>query len=93
MPDKTSVSKAQTYEDIGAFWDDHDATEFGEQFDMEFEIDVQNQIRYYPIDNNYTSRLKQLAKEEGISEIAFVNLWIQEKINQANIDKKPKEAV
>ncbi len=31
MPDKSSVSKANSYQGIGEFWDEHDASEFGEQ--------------------------------------------------------------
>ncbi len=93
MSNKTSISKAQSYKDIGAFWDEHDATEFGDQIDAEFNIDIQNQVRYYPIDNNFTKSLRQLAEKRGISEVALINLWIQEKISQTTINKNPKEAV
>jgi len=93
MSGKTSISKAQSYKDIGAFWDEHDATEFGEQLDAEFEVDIQNQVRYYPIDNDFTNSLSQLAEKRGISKVTLINLWIQEKINQTNIDKKTTEAV
>ena len=40
MPDKTPVSNADTYQDIGAFWDKHDATEFGDQIEAEFGLFV-----------------------------------------------------
>lgn len=93
MSDKTSISKARSYKDIGAFWDDHDATEFGEQIDAEFKVDIHKQVRYYPIDNNFTDSLRKLAEKRGISEVALINLWIQEKISQTTINKKPKEAV
>ena len=93
MSGKTSISKARSYKDIGAFWDEHDATEFGEQIDAEFEVDIHNQVRYCPIDNNFTNNLRQLAEKRGISEVTLINLWIQEKINQTNINKKQKESV
>lgn len=93
MSGKTSVSKARSYKDIGAFWDEHDTTEFGEQIDAEFEVDIHNQVRYCPIDNNFTNSLRQLAEKRGVSEVTLINLWIQEKINQTNINKKPKESV
>ena len=93
MSGKTSISKARSYKDIGAFWDEHDATEFGEQIDAEFKVDINNQVRYCPIDSNFTNNLRQLAEKRGISEVTLINLWIQEKINQTNINKKQKESV
>jgi len=92
MSGKTSISKAQSYKDIGAFWDEHDATEFGEQIDVEFNVDIKNQVRYYPIDNNLTNSIRQLAQKRGISEVELINLWLQEKISQSTTNKKPKEA-
>jgi hypothetical protein len=93
MSGKTSISKARSYKDIGAFLDEHDATEFGEQIDVEFEVDIHSQVRYYPIDNHFTNSLSKLAEKRGISKVTLINLWIQEKINQTNIDKKSNEAV
>ncbi|ETX09283.1 MAG: hypothetical protein ETSY2_00430 [Candidatus Entotheonella gemina] len=88
MSNKSSVSNAETYQAIGAFWDEHDATEFGEQADVEFEVNIQSQRRYYPIDSQLSSKVKQVAQERGISEETLLNLWIQEKINQ--IESKAK---
>jgi len=93
MSGKSSVSKAKSYKDIGAFWDEHDATEFGEQIDAEFEVDIHSQHRYCPIDSHFIKNIKQLAKERGISEVTLINLWIQEKIIQADMSKKIKAAV
>jgi hypothetical protein len=92
MNNNTS-SKARSYKDIGAFWDEHDATEFGEQTNVEFQADIKNQVRYCPIDNSFTSSIRRLAEKRGISEVTLINLWIQEKINQKNLTDQPKEAV
>ena len=88
MSGKSSISKAKSYMEIGAFWDEHDATEFGEQIDTKFEVDFHSQVRYCPIDNQFIKNLRQLAEQRGISEVTLVNLWIQEKINQTNINKE-----
>ena len=93
MSGKSSISKAKSYKDIGAFWDEHDATEFGEQVDAEFEVDIHSQLRYYPINNQFIKNIRHLAEERGISEVTLINLWIQEKITQADTIKKIKEAV
>lgn len=87
MSDKSSTSKAESYVEIGAFWDEHDATEFGEQTEVDFEVDLKSQARYYPINNQFTQKLKHLAEQRGISEVTLINLWIQEKIEQANTNK------
>ena len=93
MQSKTSISKVQSYKEIGEFWDKHDATEFGEEIDVEFDINIHSQIRYYPIDNNLRNRLKRLAEKRGISEATLINLWIHEKINQIDTNKKTTERV
>ena len=82
MPDKTSVSNAHTYQKIGAFWDEHDATEFGEQTEVEFEVNIKSQHRYYPLDSHLSLRMRQIAQERGISKETLLNLWVQEKISQ-----------
>ena len=82
MPSKTSISKARTYQEIGAFWDEHDATEFGEQTGVEFEMNIKSQRKYYPLDGHLSLKIKQIAEERGISEETLLNLWVQEKINQ-----------
>jgi hypothetical protein len=82
MPDKTSVSNARTYQEIGAFWDEHDATEFGEQTEVECEVHITSQRRYSPLDSHLSLKMRQIAQERGISEETLLNLWVQEKISQ-----------
>jgi len=93
MSDKSSVSKAKSYQEIGAFWDEHDATTFGEQIDAEFEVDIHSQFRYYPINNQFIKNIRHLAEERGISEVTLINLWIQEKITQADTSIKGESTV
>ncbi len=88
MSDKSSVSNVRTYQEIGAFWDEHDATQVGDQTDMEFEVNIQSQRRYYPIDSHLSSKIKQVAKDRGISEETLLNLWVQEKLNQTENEQK-----
>lgn len=88
MSDKTSISSAQSYHEIGEFWDENDATEAGEQLEVEFSVSIQSQRRYYPLDSNLSSKMRQVAKERGISEETLLNLWVQEKINQNENQQK-----
>ena len=82
MQSKSSVSNAGTYQEIGSFWDDHDATEFGCQTNAEFDVNIKSQRRYFPVDSRLSLKIKDVAKQRGISEETLLNLWIQEKVNQ-----------
>lgn len=86
MSGKTSISNAQTYQEIGAFWDEHDSTEDGEQKEVEFNINIESQRRYYPIDQQLSMKIKQAAEKRGISGETLLNLWVQEKILQAETE-------
>ena len=83
MSSKTPISKARTYQEIGAFWDEHDATEFGEQTEVKFDVNIKSQRKYYPLDGHLSLKIRQIAEERGISEETLLNLWVQEKVNQA----------
>lgn len=84
MASKSQISNAHTYQEIGAFWDEHDATEFGEQTEVQFNVKIKSQRRYYPLDGQLSLKIKRIAEERGISEETLLNLWVQEKINQAS---------
>ncbi len=86
MANKTTESKGSTYQQIGEFWDGHDATEFGEQTHVEFKVDIQSQRRYYPVDCTLSSKIREVAINRGISEETLINLWLQEKINQSEVE-------
>ncbi len=82
MSAKSSVSDATSYQQIGAFWDEHDATEFGEQGEVEFEVNLMSERRYFPLDSQLFLKVKQVATQRGVSEETLLNLWIQEKLSQ-----------
>jgi len=88
MPSKTPISKAGTYQEIGAFWDEHDATEFGEQTEVKFDVNIKSQRKYYPVDGYLSLKMRQIAEERGISEETLLNLWVQEKLNQVTSQQK-----
>ena len=90
MPDKTTVSNADTYQKIGAFWDKHDATESGEQTEVKFEINIKSQRRYFSLDSHLVLQMRQIAGQHGVSEETLLNLWVQEKINQIQAVEETK---
>ena len=80
---KTSISKKSSYQEIGEFWDAHDLSEFWEQTKpAKFEVDIQTQRMYYPIDSNLSNNVLELARKRGISPEKLINLWVSEKIRE-----------
>ena len=80
---KTSISKKSSYQEIGEFWSTHDLSEFWDQTKpAKFEVDIQTQRMYYPIDSELSDYIIELAKKRGISPETLINLWISEKIRQ-----------
>ncbi len=84
MTNKTPISKAHTFQEIVAFWDEHDAPEFGKQKEVDFNVNIKSQRRYYPLDGYLSLRIREIVEEHGISEETLLNLWVQEKIYQAD---------
>jgi len=82
MPkNKTSISNASSYEEIGEFFDTHDMGDYLESMpEVEFEIDLQASKTYYAVDSQLSTQLLQVAKKRGVSAETLLNLWIQEKL-------------
>jgi CopG antitoxin of type II toxin-antitoxin system len=74
----SSISKADTDEKIGEFWDTHDFTDFDtDASDVEFEITCA-----VPIEVELFSAIEQQAKSRGVTVEALVNLWLQQKLTE-----------
>jgi hypothetical protein len=47
----------------GKRWDEQDATKFGEQTEVEFNVNIQSQHRYYSLDNSLAEKLSTFTKK------------------------------
>lgn len=75
---KSSISKAQSYREIGEFWDIHDLTEYRDQTQRaEFEVDIQFEITYYALVRQLSERIQAIAKKRGVSPNTLLNLLVQ----------------
>ena len=73
---RSSISQAQSLEEMGEFWDTHDFTEFdGNAPDVEFTV-----ASSIAIEANLLSAVEQQARLRGVSVETLVNLWLQEKL-------------
>ncbi len=74
----STISRAQTLEEMGEFWDTHDFTEFDDNApDVEFTI--ANSIS---IEADLLSAVERQARLRGVSTETLVNLWLQEKLTE-----------
>jgi len=74
---RSSISKTDSLEKIGEFWDKHDFTEFDDPSapDVEFHVTVA-----IPVEPDLLSEIEALAHLRGISAETLVNLWLKEKV-------------
>jgi len=78
MPaNKSSISKANSPEKMGEFWDKHDFTEFDDPNKPDVETHVSVAI---PIEPDLLSDIEELAHQRGIKAETLVNLWLKEKV-------------
>lgn len=85
----SSISKADTLEKIGEFWDTHDFTEFDnpDAPDVEFEISCA-----VPIELALFSLVERQAKIRGVTVETLVNLWLQQKLAEQTQSMASREA-
>jgi len=72
----SSVSKADSDEKIGEFWDSHDFTDFDTDApDVKFEVTCA-----VPIEVELFNELERQAHKRGVKVETLVNLWLQQKL-------------
>ncbi len=82
MKNKSSISKQDSYQKIGEYWDEQDVGEIWDKTeDGEFDVDLQSDVYYYAVETLLSSKLYKIAEEKGISAETLLNLWLQEKVN------------
>ena len=80
---KTSISKARSYAQIGEFWDKHDLSEFwGKTKKVKFEVVLEPEATYYPISKDLSDKIQSEARKQGVSSDTLVNLWLEQKIKE-----------
>ena len=80
---KSSISQAKSYHEIGEFWDTHDVTDYWEETEpVEFEVDIRSEVRYCALEKSLANKVSEIAWQKGISVETLVNLWVREKIEE-----------
>ena len=83
---RSSISKATSYREMGEYWDQKDLDEIWDQTEpAEFSVNLQSEINYYPIESALADKIRDLAKRHGVSPQTLLNLWVQEKIRDEKV--------
>jgi len=78
---RSSISNANTYTEIGEFWDTHDLGDYwGQTEPVDFKVDLKSEVTYYRLDAELSAKVGEVARQRGISPETLVNLWVQEKL-------------
>lgn len=78
---KSSISKAQTYKEIGEFWDTHDLSEYWDKTKgVNFDVNLESEKYYYGLEKSLSVQIESVARKRGVSGDILINLWIQEKL-------------
>lgn len=83
--DKSSISDASSYEEIGEFWDENSLDTFWsdtEEVVFQVKLRPDDRLTYYGINENLSEKLSSIAKKRGISAKELLNSWVQEKLEQ-----------
>lgn len=77
---RSSISRADTVEEIGEFWDSHSLADDAEEaHEVSFELRVRRRRRI-TLDPDLYIRLETEALTRGISPETLVNRWVTEKL-------------
>lgn len=74
---RSSISQAETWEEIGEFWDTHDFTEFDDPTLPDAEFTFACAV---PIESELLASLQREAHQRGVKVETLVNLWLQQKL-------------
>lgn len=90
---KSSLSKSDSYESMGEFWDTHDLADFENQTkEAELEVEISKNKTYCAIDKMLLAQLESIAVQRGISLNVLVNLILQEQIKNTPQSTKFKKS-
>lgn len=78
---KTTISKASTYQEIGEYWDTHELPEDAPEVEFNLKFDPDPHHFYFEIENSVSDRLRTVAAKRGVSAESLVSLWVKEKLD------------
>ena len=80
----TSISKAQTLEEIADFWDAHSLDDYWDQtHEVDFELRIKRRHRVTLAPEIY-DQIEVQARMQGVLPETLINLWLAERLERAD---------
>lgn len=85
---RTPTSGAESYVEIGEYWDRHDLSDhWDETTPVEFAVALHRSSIYFPLERALAEQLRAAAEAHGVSPETLLNLWVQERVAE---EPRPK---
>ena len=79
-PQGSTISNAQTLEELSDFWDEHSLADFWDQtHEVEFELRAKRRGRVN-LEPEVYRRIEEQARTRGVSAETLVNVWLVERL-------------
>ena len=66
------------------FWDTHSLADHGDETeDVDFTVHIKGSTVLIPLEQKLAERLRDVARQQGLSAETLVNLWLSEHVQQA----------
>ena len=75
----SNISKANSYEAMGDFWDNHDFTEYDDPKNRDVDFNITCVV---PIELDLFSSIEKQAQLRGVDIETLINLWLQQKLHE-----------
>jgi hypothetical protein len=80
--ERTTISKAETLDEVAGFWDTHSLADYWEQTqEVEFEVRAQRRRRITLAPEVY-ARVEAEARVQGVLPETLINLWLLERLTE-----------
>ena len=79
---RTPISNAASYSEIGEYWDSHELTESGSR-EVAIDVDIQSSSIYFRVEKSLAERLRTIAHERGRTAESLLNEWVEEHVGSA----------
>jgi hypothetical protein len=82
MPEENNLH-FDTYEEAAEWFETSDMADYEDRLiPVEFHFDLRKDRDWVELEHDLARKLRQVAKERGLSTRALVNQWLYERVNQ-----------
>lgn len=83
---KSSISQASSYEEMGEFWDTHSLADFEDQtYEVEMTFEPSARRNAINIEPQLLAEVREIARVRKVSTQTLVNLWLRQQVDQEHL--------